>query len=843
MSGQGKVSIDGGPAADTMKKSVTTGKNVAIKAIPDQGWKFSKWSDDITTADRNITVKANAKLIAYFEMEKTEASDDKEDNPSDIDIQGIKIITDADREGGEEGYYYTGTAIKPKITVYDYDINDGEPTLLINGKDYTVKYANNINAAYDEEGALSQLRNVSNGKEMAGAITRTALYNSKKSATFFTDEELVRFNPQMPYIIILWRGNYEGFTYVNFVINPVSIADEANNKKDYISISVNDDFASPKKDKTVIKSIKYKKTLKINSDYEASLVPAEDNHLVDINDATISSALEAGKIPANVYGKFMLKITGIKNYAGTISLPVFVRNQNAIQLSKVSVKFNQTSYIFDENGLDFELIDRDPALEDKSKNCFAVVLGDKYLTDEDIKCFLDTRNAGKGLITITPKNSDYYGKKIVSFNIKGTPINNAVICLDGEKLTDKSLGELPYKGEEYSYEDIMNEKAIQLMLDTVPLEYNVHFTVEFSKVCDLPGTYTIKFVGKKENGYTGSLSRTLTIKKVDINSDSVTFANENSVSSSAYEFVNEGVTEPGKDIAKRKGILFNGETLAEGTDYTIRFTNNKAIGTTAIMTITGKGRFTGSKDIPFEIIPRVINGPKDDDNSYRLLSVVAKPMYYKDSVKEYKPAITVKYDNVTLKKDKDYSLSYNNNSQEAVEAYRENRNNFEPSVDIEFIGKYSGRIENIPISIYDKANTINKNTASAVLSGDYSYDGKNIRPGYVLYYSSDSVVIKNLNALIKANNKEQINEFIKKHRDLDDLIELKEDEDYYVSYGKNIFAGKSGGYILFNGIGSSKSSYGGSIKVTFKIGGKKISNPVIDFLRKIIGADAGIDGK
>lgn len=918
VSGQGKVSIDGGNEATTAKKNVTSGTNITIKAIPADGWKFTKWSDNNTSASRNITVSSNTNLTAQFEVKKTDdsgtgnvpdegkgpftitldakggtvnnniksivtdnygkitkeqlpipvkkgyifvnwytndnrladqttftedttiiamwrfdSSDDGE-NPSDIDVQGMKILTDADREGG---YYYTGSAIKPKITIYDYDIEEGEERILVNGKDYSVKYVNNINVAYGEDGIMSLLRGGSIGTEMAGVITRDALYNPKQSATFFTDEELTQFNPQMPYIIISGKGNYEGYTYINFIINPALIADEDGNKKDDISINIDDDFASPKKDKAVIKSIKYKKALKVSNDYTAILVPTEDNQFNNSADSEIRSALNAGKVPANTYGEFKLEITGIKNYSGTLVLPVNVRSQNAISLSKVAVKFNKKSYKFEENGLDLELIEEDPVLADNNKDCFAIVLGNKYLTSEDVTAYVDDSKAGKGWITITPNSSDFYGKKVVPFNIEGTSISKAEIRIAGKELKNKSLGELPYKGEVYSYEeDILHQLNIVLMLDTEPLNYDEEYGVEFSKECNLPGTYTIKFVGIQENGYTGSLSCKLTIKKVDINSDYVTFSNEDKVSASAYEFVNEGVTEPGKDIARNKGILFNGEALVEGTDYTIKYKNNKIIGSTGdkqpYMTITGKGCFTGNRNIPFSIIPREINKTEADDVSYRMLSVVAKSVLYKESIKEYKPAITVKYDNVTLKKDKDYKVNYLNNSKEAVAAYRDNNNNPKPSVNIIFDGKYSGSI-NIPISIYDKVNTINTKTAAVVLSDDYSYDGKNIRPGYTMYFSTDAAVIKNLNALIKAKDKGQLDKFINEQRNSGSIIELEEDLDYYVSFGKNIFAGKNGGYLIFNGIGSTKSSYGGSIKIAFRIGGKKMINPVIDFFRNI----------
>ncbi len=44
------------------------------------------------------------------------------------------------------------------------------------------------------------------------------------------------------------------------------------------------------------------------------------------------------------------------------------------------------------------------------------------------------------------------------------------------------------------------------------------------------------------------------------------------------------------------------KTLKEGTDYTLSYKNNKKIGT-ATVTVTGKGNWTGTKELTFKIVP------------------------------------------------------------------------------------------------------------------------------------------------------------------------------------------------------------------------------------------------
>lgn len=58
----------------------------------------------------------------------------------------------------------------------------------------------------------------------------------------------------------------------------------------------------------------------------------------------------------------------------------------------------------------------------------------------------------------------------------------------------------------------------------------------------------------------------------------------------------------GQEIKPLLKITYNGKTLIEGTDYKLYYSNNKNIGLGNI-TITGIGKYSGSKKITFNIIP------------------------------------------------------------------------------------------------------------------------------------------------------------------------------------------------------------------------------------------------
>lgn len=68
-------------------------------------------------------------------------------------------------------------------------------------------------------------------------------------------------------------------------------------------------------------------------------------------------------------------------------------------------------------------------------------------------------------------------------------------------------------------------------------------------------------------------------------------------------------------------VELNGKTLAFNTDYTVSYSNNINVGT-ARATITGKGRYTGSKSVSFSIV-------KAQEPGQPIPSITCKKTLYK----------------------------------------------------------------------------------------------------------------------------------------------------------------------------------------------------------------------
>lgn len=87
-------------------------------------------------------------------------------------------------------------------------------------------------------------------------------------------------------------------------------------------------------------------------------------------------------------------------------------------------------------------------------------------------------------------------------------------------------------------------------------------------------------------------------------------------------------------------------TLISGTDYTVAYTNNTAIGT-ATVTVTGKGNYTGDLTTTFKIVKRALTVENISDVAY--------------TGKAIEPTVTVKDGEKTLVLTTDYTVSYSNN--------------------------------------------------------------------------------------------------------------------------------------------------------------------------------------
>ena len=173
---------------------------------------------------------------------------------------------------------------------------------------------------------------------------------------------------------------------------------------------------------------------------------------------------------------------------------------------------------------------------------------------------------------------------------------------------------------------------ITVSCNDVELVKNTDYTVSYSNNKNV-GTATISITGIGD--YTGTITKNFNIVARDISDTTI-----GSIPNQTYT---------GNSISALPVITYNGATLTKGTDYTLTYSNNVNVGTETV-TITGKGNFKGTTSKTFSISARAMS-----DTS---VANVSSQTYTGNGIS---PLPTITYNNKTLKKDTDYTLSYSNN--------------------------------------------------------------------------------------------------------------------------------------------------------------------------------------
>ncbi len=127
----------------------------------------------------------------------------KEDIPSDGRIPSGLWVT----ENAVGDYIYTGKAIKPVVRVYDYK------TLLVEKKDYTISYKNNVNAADKNDSPKPPTITITGKGNYKGKLTRkfTILPKNIGDPDVSVDDITLAYNAnkpkaQKPSPIVMWNG-------------------------------------------------------------------------------------------------------------------------------------------------------------------------------------------------------------------------------------------------------------------------------------------------------------------------------------------------------------------------------------------------------------------------------------------------------------------------------------------------------------------------------------------------------------------------------------------------------------------------------------------------------------
>jgi uncharacterized protein YkwD len=127
-----------------------------------------------------------------------------------------------------------------------------------------------------------------------------------------------------------------------------------------------------------------------------------------------------------------------------------------------------------------------------------------------------------------------------------------------------------------------------------------------------------------------------------------------SVAAAEIEFAEDRYIFTGSAVKPKIKVYSSGKRLTEGTDYTVIYKNNTAVGT-AQLTIKGKAYFSGTKTVDFQIV-------KGEPVQLSKLDISVKTDGYIYTGEPIEPKITIKDGSYTLQKNKDYTARFTNNT-------------------------------------------------------------------------------------------------------------------------------------------------------------------------------------
>ncbi|MBD5445651.1 MAG: hypothetical protein HDR29_08905, partial [Lachnospiraceae bacterium] len=676
---------------------------------------------------------------------------------------------------------YTGSQLKPQVKVYL--IKNGE-YIELTSKDYKVTYGENKNAG-------------------TGTVKITG------------------------------KGNYAEEITKPFTIEKASIGNGSENTALGITLKYMDQSLDTKASKLVT-SLKYKKALKEGTDFTVTLTKADapdGTAPVSKTEGTTPAKTPTGTDKAGAY-TLMIKPMDNSNYIGYIEKTVYIAGkEKLLKNAKITLKKKSLKWD-DKNKADYGNYDKDnwggfylvPGTSKTDAKDFIVTMGKDCLTnnqtstakDDKSQYFISYTNndqAGTATITVTGDGINYIGTKSATFKIQGTAFK-AGTKAGNIKLPDTLTAPEAYTGKEITKE--LSSLEIVGKTDGTKLTKDVDYAVTHNNNVK-KGNATVIITAKPESGYTGSIKKTFKIQAADLKKAIKSASGGNAELKSGTEGSITGIEYKdlvpySKSGATISGLVFKneaGKALKIGTDYTVKYTytdkKDKKVGSSAKMTLKGKGNYSGTVDVEFTIGKAAYS---DLEVSVAPVKLGKKALKPKVTVKDGKKALTVSEDGK-----KEVKVTYANNEPEKVEAWltwlasgsTEETEPAAPTVTIEIVNKDSYAQESpeiLTLNVY-KDKLGKKLTINWSGTANFTYNnGEQVKPEITsITYDSKTYMVKTVGKDYYACDGNDVKIF-------------------KITYGANNKSGKKAGSVTIEGL----KLYGGKYTERFEIKPKNINN-------------------
>lgn len=500
---------------------------------------------------------------------------------------------------------YTGSSIYPSVTV-----KDGSKTLS-EGIDYNAYYSNNT-----DPGAANV------------TIYGTGNYTGSKAVTFKIVSQSANEFSVSP---------IEDVTYTGLKMCPI-VTVKCGSKTlregiDY-TVSYSDNVNAGIAKVTIIGKGSYNGTK--TASFKINAKDIKNTYISAISDQIYTGSAITPNITVRDNGKALIK--------GTDYTVSYSNNTKAGTASIiVAGKDNYTGTSTDT----FKIVS-------KAIGNFKIsAIADKTYTGYEIEPYVRIENGNRLLVegydySVSYYNNIYVGKATVTVTGKGeySGVGTVDFKIVPKNIKDVSISDIwdcEYTGSPRKPMTIVRDGAINLNENT---DYTVSYENNTNK-----GTakVTIKGIGN----YTGTTTKSFKI-----------------IGNAAGDFKVSAIadqTYTGNEIKPSVTVKDGNKTLTKGTDYTVTYYNHTYVGTASAV-VTGKGDYSGTVTVDFEIVPKSIK--------FATILNIPDQTYTGSSIK---PEVTVCDGRITLGENFDYTVSYSNNTNKGT-----------AKVTIKGIGNYTG---------------------------------------------------------------------------------------------------------------------------------------------------------
>ena len=188
---------------------------------------------------------------------------------------------------------------------------------------------------------------------------------------------------------------------------------------------------------------------------------------------------------------------------------------------------------------------------------------------------------------------NYTGTRKVKFTISD-PANGEIL------LSKVKISKIPNQSYKAGQAVVFSQDMPKVTMGKETLILGQDYTLEYGECIDI-GTYDVVITGKGR--YTGTVTKTFKIVQASLAQENKNVQAE-FVNGSRNQIYQMGGAQP------KVNVTFKGQLLVEGTDYTLRYTNNtslKAKRGEPTVVITGKKNFKGSRSMTFSIQAKALS--------------------------------------------------------------------------------------------------------------------------------------------------------------------------------------------------------------------------------------------